>query len=100
MKFSRLILANLFRKKVRLILTVGSFAIALVLFTFLAVVKSAFSRGTEIAGADRLIVVSRIGLMQLMPISHRDKIAASRRSRTITGSAASIRMKRTSFHSL
>src|SRR6266700_6025 len=76
MKFSRLILANLFRKKIRLILTVGSFAIALVLFTFLAVVKSAFSRGTEIAGADRLIVVSRIGLMQLMPISYRDKILA------------------------
>src|SRR5947199_10604808 len=76
MKFSRLILANLFRKKVRLILTIGSFAIALVLFTFLAVVRSAFSRGTEIAGADRLVVVSRIGLMQLMPISHRDKILA------------------------
>jgi len=76
MKFSRLILANLFRKKVRLILTVGSFAIALLLFTFLAVVKSAFSRGTEIAGADRLIVVSRIGLMQLLPISDADKIMA------------------------
>src|SRR6266849_4916333 len=76
MKFSRLIFANLFRKKVRLILTIGSFAIALVLFTFLAVVKSAFSRGTEIAGADRLIVVSRIGLMQLLPISYRDKILA------------------------
>ena len=74
MKFSALILANLFRKKLRLILTVGSFAIALVLFTFLAVVKSAFSRGTEIAGADRLVVVSRIGLMQLLPISDRDKI--------------------------
>ena len=63
MKFSRLILANLFRKKILLMLTVGSFAVALVLFTFLAVVKSAFSRGTEIAGADRLIVVSRIGLI-------------------------------------
>ena len=75
MKYSRLILANLFRKKVRLILTIGSFAIALVLFTFLAVVKSAFSRGAEIAGADRLVVVSRIGLMQVMPISHGDKIA-------------------------
>jgi len=66
-KFRGLIFANLFRKKFRLILTIGSFAIALVLFTFLAVVKSAFSRGTEIAGADRLVVVSRIGLMQLMP---------------------------------
>src|SRR2546429_407517 len=76
MKFSRLILANLSRKKIRLLFTVGSLAVALVLFTFLAVVKSAFSRGTEIAGADRLIVVSRIGLMQLLPISDRDKILA------------------------
>src|SRR5467141_5276114 len=76
MKFSSLIFANLFRKKLRLVLTIGSFAIALVLFTFLAVVRSAFSRGTEIAGADRLVVVSRIGLMQLMPISYRDKILA------------------------
>src|SRR6266480_3287559 len=76
MKFRKLIFANLFRKKVRLILTVGSFAIALVLFTFLAVVKSAFNRGVELAGADRLIVVDRVGLMNLMPISYADKIAA------------------------
>ena len=76
MKFRGLIFANLFRKKLRLVLTIGSFAIALVLFTFLAVVKSAFSRGEEIAGADRLVVVNRIGLTQLMPISYRDKILA------------------------
>ena len=76
MKFRKLIFANLFRKKIRLILTVGSFAIALVLFTFLAVVKSAFNRGVELAGADRLIVVDRVGLMNLMPISYADKIAA------------------------
>jgi len=76
MKFARLILANLFRKKVRLILTVGSFAVALVLFTFLAVVRSAFNRGVEIAGADRLVVVDRVGLMNLMPISYADKIAS------------------------
>ena len=76
MKFRKLIFANLFRKKIRLTLTVGSFAIALVLFTFLAVVKSAFNRGVELAGADRLIVVDRVGLMNLMPISYADKIAA------------------------
>src|SRR5947209_4082138 len=75
MKFWRLIFANLFRKKVRLILTIGSFAIALLLFTFLAVVKSAFSRGVEVAGADRLVVVNRIGLIQVMPISYGERIA-------------------------
>lgn len=74
MKFRRLILANLFRKKIRLILTVGSFTVALFLFTFLAVVRSAFSRGTELAGADRLVVINRIGLINSMPIAYGDRI--------------------------
>ncbi|GAC1634815.1 MAG: ABC transporter permease [Candidatus Acidiferrum sp.] len=76
MKFSRLIWANLVRKKVRLILTIGSFAVALFLFTFLGVVKGAFSRGTELAGADRLVTINRIGLIQVMPLSYDDKIRA------------------------
>ncbi len=76
MKFRSLIFANLFRKKIRLILTIGSFAIALVLFTFLAVVNSAFNRGIDIANADRLIIVSRVGLMQVMPISYADQVRA------------------------
>ena len=74
MKYSRLIFANLLRKKARLILTIGSFAVALFLFTFLAVVKSAFSRGTELAGADRLVVINRAGLINTMPLAYRDKI--------------------------
>jgi putative ABC transport system permease protein len=73
-RFRGLIFANLFRKKVRLLLTIGSFAVALFLFAFLAVVKSAFSRGTEVAGADRLVIKSRVGLMQTLPISYQDKI--------------------------
>jgi putative ABC transport system permease protein len=73
-KYSRLIFANLLRKKARLILTIGSFAVALFLFTFLAVVKSAFSRGTELAGADRLVVINRAGLINTMPLAYRDKI--------------------------
>lgn len=74
MKFSRLIFANLFRKKIRLILTVGSFAVALFLFSFLAVVKGAFGRGADIAGADRLVIINRISIIQPLPLSYRDKI--------------------------
>jgi putative ABC transport system permease protein len=73
-KFARFIFANLFRKKIRLILTIGSFAVALFLFTFLAVVKGAFSRGTELAGADRLVVINRAGLINTIPLAYRDKI--------------------------
>ncbi|HMD10575.1 MAG TPA: ABC transporter permease [Candidatus Acidoferrum sp.] len=76
MRFRGLIFANLFRKKVRLVLTIGSFAVALFLFAFLAVVRSAFSRGAEVAGADRLITTNRIGLIQTLPISYQDRIAA------------------------
>ena len=84
MRFSRLILANLFRKKVRLLLTVGSFAIALFLFTFLAVVRSAFSRNTELAGADRLVVINRVGLINTMPLAYGDKIRQIQGVRFVT----------------
>jgi putative ABC transport system permease protein len=40
------------------------------------VVKSAFNRGVEIAGADRLVVIDRVGLMNLMPVSYATKIRA------------------------
>jgi putative ABC transport system permease protein len=74
MKFRSLIFANLFRKKIRLLLTIGSFAIALFLFAFLAVVKGAFGRGADIAGADRLVIINRISIIQPLPLAYRDKI--------------------------
>src|SRR5260370_28490445 len=74
MKFSRIILANLFRQKVRLFLTIGSFAVALFLFVFLSVVSDAFNRGADVAGADRLVVINRTSIINLMPLAHRDKI--------------------------
>lgn len=74
MKFSRIILANLFRKKIRLFLTIGSFAVALFLFVFLSVVSDAFNRGADVAGADRLVVINRTSIINLIPLSYRDKI--------------------------
>ncbi len=74
MKFSRIIWANLVRKKVRLLLTLCSFAVALFLFSFLAVVRDAFSRGADIARADRLITINRTSIINLIPLSYRDKI--------------------------
>ena len=74
MKFSRLILANLFRKKIRLVLTIGSFAVALFLFAFLSVVRDAFSRGADVAGADRLVIINRTSIINPIPLSYRDKI--------------------------
>lgn len=75
MKFGRIILANLLRKKVRLLLTIGSFAVALFLFAFLAVVRDAFGRGADVAGADRLVIINRTSIINPIPLAYRDKIA-------------------------
>jgi len=74
MKFARLIFANLFRKPARLLLTIGSFAVALFLFVFLGVVSDAFNRGSDVAGADRLITINRTSIINTIPLSYRDKI--------------------------
>ncbi|MCU1221457.1 MAG: efflux pump, inner rane subunit [Candidatus Angelobacter sp.] len=74
MKFFGLIRANLFRKKIRLLLTLGSFAVAMCLFGLLVVIKDAFNQGVDVAGADRLVVINRIGLINPLPLSYRDRI--------------------------
>jgi putative ABC transport system permease protein len=74
MKFLGLIRANLFRKKMRFILTIGSFAVALFLFGLLAVIRSAFAGNVDIAGADRLVVINRTSIIQPLPLSYDDKI--------------------------
>jgi putative ABC transport system permease protein len=74
MKYSRLIFANLFRKKIRLLLTLGSFAVALFLFAFLGVIRDSFARGADVAGADRLVVINRTSIINPIPLADRDKI--------------------------
>ncbi len=74
MKFFWLIRANLFRKKMRFILTIGSFAVALFLFGVLAVFRVAFSGGIDIAGADRLVVINRTSIIQPLPLAYAEKI--------------------------
>ena len=74
MKYGHLILTNLFRKKTRTALTAGSFAVALFLFGILAVVRGAFQQGVDVAGADRLVVVNRVSIIQPLPLAYRDRL--------------------------
>ncbi len=74
MKYLPLLFANLSRKKVRTALTVGSFFVALFLFGMLSGISSGFRQGIDIAGADRLVVIGRTGLMQLLPLPYLDRI--------------------------
>lgn len=74
MKYFALLRANLFRKKLRTALTIGSFAVALFLFAFLWVVRDAFGRGADVAGADRLVIINRTSIINSIPLAYRDKI--------------------------
>ena len=75
MKYLGLVLANVRRKKTRTVLTVGSYAVALFLFGMLAAIHFAFYQGVEVAGADRLVVINRVSIIQPLPLAYRDKLA-------------------------
>jgi putative ABC transport system permease protein len=70
MKYFPLIWRNLLRRKVRTIFTLASIFIAFVLYSFLMVVQTAFSMGVELAGADRLMLMHKVSLIQMLPISY------------------------------
>lgn len=74
MKYWRLVVANLFRKKIRMTLTIGSFAVALFLFGLLVVLHGAFYSGVEVAGADRLVVLNKVSLIQPLPLAYRGRL--------------------------
>ncbi len=74
MKYLPLLLVNLSRKKIRTILTIGSFAIALFLFGLLGVIDSAFYQGVDVAGVDRLIVRNKTSLIMPLPIAYKQRL--------------------------
>jgi putative ABC transport system permease protein len=74
MRYLSLLFANLFRKKLRTALTVGSFAVALFLFGLLAVVRGAFHQGVDVAGVDRLVIINKVSIIQPLPFSYKDRL--------------------------
>jgi putative ABC transport system permease protein len=76
MKYFRLLRVSLFRKKIRTILTIGSFAIAMFLFGTLVIIRLAFNQGVEAAGTDRLIVMNRVTFIEPLPLAYRNRMVA------------------------
>ena len=74
MKYLHLILVNLKRKKLRTVLTAGSFLVALFLFGLLMTIKSALSSGVDVAGADRLVVRNKVSLIMPLPFAYKEQI--------------------------
>ncbi len=74
MKFAALVLSNFSRHRLRTVLTLGSIAVAFVLFAYLAAIRHAFEMGISVAGADRLVVRHKVSLIQPLPQSYQADI--------------------------
>jgi putative ABC transport system permease protein len=77
MKYLPLIVRNLMRRKVRTIFTGLSIVIAFLLFGILMAIRAAFSMGVDVAGADRLMVIHRVSIIQPLPSSYGAKIRST-----------------------
>ena len=74
MKYLHLIWASLFRRKTRTVLTLFSIVVAFILFGLLSALMTAFYRGVEVAGADRLVTQGKYSLTEVLPISYYPQI--------------------------
>ncbi|HSR65537.1 MAG TPA: FtsX-like permease family protein [Xanthomonadaceae bacterium] len=77
MKYLHLIWAALFRSKTRTSLTLLSVVAAFLLFGMLDSVRVAFNSGGSVAGANRLVVASRLSITQMLPYSLLSQIEAT-----------------------
>lgn len=69
MKFLPLIWAALMRSKTRTLLTLLSVIAAFMLFGMLDSVRVAFNSGGDVAGANRMVTMSRLSITQMLPYS-------------------------------
>ena len=77
MKYFHLIWAALFRRKSRTFLTLVSIVAAFLLFGLLDSVRVAFNSGGSVAGADRLVVASRLSITQMLPYSLQQQLEST-----------------------
>ena len=77
MKYLHLIWAALFRSKTRTSLTLLSVVTAFLLFGMLDSVRVAFNSGGEVAGANRMITMSRLSITQMLPYSLTEQVRAT-----------------------
>jgi putative ABC transport system permease protein len=73
-KFLPLLWANLRRRRVRTLLTIGSVAIAFLLYGMLEAFRHALLGGVEMAGADRLMTMHKVSFIQSLPRSYLNRI--------------------------
>lgn len=72
----RLLLANVWRWRLRALFTLATLVVAFTLLGLLLPIERVFNLGVKVANADRLIVANKASLMQTLPQRYQDRIAA------------------------
>lgn len=75
MEVLKLIIRNVFRHRLRSILTILGVAVAMLAFAILRTLVDAWYIGVESSSPDRLITRNKISLIYALPISYRNRIA-------------------------
>lgn len=74
MRFLPLIWRNLLRRPVRTLFTLLSVTVAFLLYGLLMTIRTAFTLGVDVAGADRLVLVHKVSFIIPLPISYQARI--------------------------
>jgi putative ABC transport system permease protein len=77
MKFLPLVWRNLMRRKIRTVITTMSIVVAFILFGALMAIRAAFSMGVDVAGADRLMMIHKVSIINPLPQSYGERIRST-----------------------
>lgn len=77
MKFLPLVWKNLWRRKLRTTFTLLSILVAFLLYGLLMTIRMAFTLGIDLAGADRLMTMHKVSIIQFLPVSYLRDIEAT-----------------------
>ena len=76
MSWLGLLWANLTRRKLRLVFTLLSIILAFLMFGMLDALRTSMKQAVNLTGADRLITLSKVSIIDSFPISHYEKTRA------------------------
>ena len=86
MKYFGLVWKNAWRKKIRTLLTILSVFVAFLLFALLSAFNYAFKYGSLAADTERLVVIDKVSLINLLPIAYKNRIGSTEGVQSVTHS--------------
>jgi putative ABC transport system permease protein len=76
-KFFPLLWSSLLRRKLRTVFTLLSIVVAFTLFGVLMAIRTAFSAGITVTGAERLVMLDKVSMINALPLRYRAQIASA-----------------------